>query len=320
MIELRPIREFTEEYDEIEKKIKELFKKEIYIPLLKEFSNKKKLKNSLEDLHDALRTGRLTFHRGCFSGKLNSTLSGELRKLGAKWNRTKKCYTIPRSDLPYEIQSSISASEYTFLSKIRSIDQKLSQIVPEKLVEKLKIEHLFDRTLWKVEKQFQQSVKNITVAPKLSEGARARLAKEWTNNLNLYIKDFTEKETLRLRETIQKSVFAGNRYETAIKGIQESFGVTARKAKFLARQETALMMTTFKQVRYQEAGIHEYKWRSVKGTPAHPVRPMHKELNDRSDKGEIFRFDQPPVDDPNGGRHNPGQNFNCRCVAIAVVR
>ena len=46
---------------------------------------------------------------------------------------------------------------------------------------------------------------------------------------------------------------------------------------------------------------------------------MHKELNARSEKGEIFDFRYPPIDDPNGSRHNPGENYNCRCVAIPVI-
>ena len=47
---------------------------------------------------------------------------------------------------------------------------------------------------------------------------------------------------------------------------------------------------------------------------------MHKELNDRSEKGEVFKFSNPPIDSPNGSRHNPGQNYNCRCIAIPVVK
>jgi SPP1 gp7 family putative phage head morphogenesis protein len=321
MIELKPIRESTEEYDEIEKKIKLLFKKEIYLPILKEFYvSPNVLKNSKEDLIQALQSGRLTYSRGKFSGKLNATLSKELRDMGAVWDRKAKCFSLNLSEMDYDLRDAISASESKFLEKIRSIDKKLAAVLPEQLASKLKIENLFDRTLWKVEKQFQQNVKNITIAPKLTETQSARIAAEWQNNMDLWIRNFTEEQIVKLRKDMQKSVLAGNRYESAVKMIQDSYGVTARKAKFLARQETALLMTKFTETRYQDSGIHEYKWRCVKGTPLHPVRPMHQELNDRSNKGEIFRFDQPPVDSPDGSRHNPGQNYNCRCMAIPVIR
>ena len=78
-------------------------------------------------------------------------------------------------------------------------------------------------------------------------------------------------------------------------------------------------MTKYKQVRYQSAGVNQYKWKCVVGSPNHPVRPMHAELGKRSDKGELFTWDNPPIVDSKGDRKNPGQDFGCRCVAIPVV-
>jgi SPP1 gp7 family putative phage head morphogenesis protein len=320
MISLKPIRETTEEYDKIEKKIKDLFKKEIYLPLLKEFSEPaNRLKNSIDDLLEAIRSGRITFSRGKFSGKLNATLSKELRILGAKWDSSRKFYSINQKDLPLDMRQVISSSEFRYIEKMTAIDRKLAAVVPEELASKLKIADIFDRTLFKVNKEFHESVKKVTIAPQLTDRTKKQIADEWQNNMHLWIKNFTEEQIKKLREDMNKSVFAGNRYESAIKSIQKSYGVTENKAKFLARQETSLLMTTFKESRYQEAGIHQYKWKCVTGTKQHPVRPMHKELNDRSNKGEIFRFDSPPVDDPNGARHNPGMNYNCRCVAIPQI-
>jgi SPP1 gp7 family putative phage head morphogenesis protein len=99
--------------------------------------------------------------------------------------------------------------------------------------------------------------------------------------------------------------------------IRESFGVTEKKAKFLARQETGLLMAKFKESRYTESGIHQYKWRCSAGSAKHPVRPSHKVLD-----GRVFRWDTPPIttapDEPQR-RNNPGEDFNCRCVAIPIV-
>jgi SPP1 gp7 family putative phage head morphogenesis protein len=322
MISLKPIREKASEFDEIESKIKILFKKEIYLPLIREFSSKATLiKNAKSDLFEALRTGRITFNRGKFSGKFSATTSKELKELGAKWNRKENCFSIPKSSLPPEVQVAISSSSSAFSKKLYSIDQKLAAIVPEELASQLKISHLFDQTLWKVEHEFQKSIKNITIAPKMSSEQAKRISDEWQNNMQIWIKDFTEKEIKSLRENIQKSVFAGNRYESAIQMIQKSYGVTSNKAKFLARQETALLMAKHKEIKYQSAGIDEYKWQAVSGTPLHPVRPRHKALSDASQAGKIFRFDDPPISDlKTGARNNPGEDYNCRCVAVPVVR
>lgn len=333
MIEIKPIRISTDEYDEIEKKIKELFKKEIYYPLLKELNYKSAtLKNAQDDLLDALRSGKITFYRGKFSGNFTATTSKELRKLGATWSRTLKSYCLRLSDIPLEMRGIIGQSENVFVQKIRSIDRKLESVIPKELASKLKIEHIFDRTIFKVEKEFQQSVKNITISPTLSKSARERISQEWQTNMHLWIRNFTEKEILSLRRLIRVNVEKGNRYEAVTKTIEDSYGVTARKAKFLARQETSLLVTKMKEIRYQDAGINEYKWRCVSGTPQHPTRKRHKALSSMSDKGKVFQFTRPPntaeegnpdrdaYEGPGGFFNNPGQDYNCRCTAIPVIR
>ncbi len=328
MIELKPVVESSVEYETIEKQIKLLLKKEIYLPLLVEFSSSAKvLKNSqIDDLLEAIQTGKLAFIRGTFVGKLNASLSKQLRDIGAKWDRTKQAYRLAQSDLPYQVKSAISMSVNRFIEKMKKIDQKLSEIIPKELASRLKIEHLFDRVLWKVDKEFTQSVKKITVAPQLTDFQRQRIADEWQNNMRLHIEGFAEAEIKRLRVQIQKNVFAGNRYESMIDTIQSSYKVSANKAKFLARNETNALMGKFKEVRYQEVGIVEYKWKCVKGTPDHQVRPRHIELNNESETGTgptrgIFRFDAPPIAEADGvTRYNPSTRNNCRCRAVPVYR
>lgn len=322
-IELKPIREATEDYAKIEKKIIELFRREIYLPLIKEFSRDKILRNSLDDLVWAILSGSITFDRGVFSGKFKATSSAELRALGATWDRKKAQWRISKANLPGTVQSAISQSEFRFRDKIAAIDRRLADISPEALAGKLNVVDHFDTALWKVDKDFRTSVRSITVAPELSDEARMRIAMEWQHNLDLYISDFTSERTSKLREELQKSIFAGNRYEYAIKTIQKDYGVTLRKAEFLAHQETNLLMAKHKEVRYQEAGVHEYRWRCLKmphdsspdvHTPGY-VRYYHGKLD-----GTKQRFDSPPITDGSGRRNNPGEDYNCRCTAVPVVR
>lgn len=321
---LRPIKITTEDFEAIEEKIKALFKIKIYEPLLRELSlPRKTLTNSLEDLLKSLQEGRITFSRGSFAGRFNSSITKELRELGARFDRKTGAFKLPLSSLPLEVRSAISASEWRFKQKIDRIDRKLAQILPEEIAGRLSISKNFDRTLWKTDRDFKSSVKGITVAPELTESRRKKIADEWQNNMRLWIKEFTEKEIVELRKNMKATVFAGNRYESAVKTIQKSYGVSANKAKFLARQETSLLMTKFKETRYLEAGVNEYKWGAVSGTPAHPVRPRHKALAEASNKGKIYRWDNPPITSEPGQpdrRNNPGQDYNCRCFPKPVVR
>lgn len=314
-IELTPIKEKPEYWDEIEAKIIALFRAELYIPLVVELGVKQKvLKNSIDDLVNAIKFGKITFYRGQFSGRFNASTSKELKRLGAQWDRKQRTWKIPQSSLPPDIKIAINAGEARFNQAVSRIDKKLASILPEELADQLKIEHIFDSTLFKVDKDLKKSLKNLTIAPELKSEQRKKIAKGWTDNMKLYIKDFTEKEISTLRKDVQKTVFEGGRYESMIKTIQKSYGVTQNKAKFLARQETSLLMTKFKETRYMDAGVKKYKWGTVAGSAAHPVRPMHKAL-----EGKIFSWDNPPVTDDKGARNNPGQDYNCRCFARPIV-
>lgn len=323
---LQPIKETTQDYEAIERQIKEILKREIYAPIMKMLGRPKNtLQNSMDDLLDAIRYGRIQFYRGQFSGRFNAAISKELKSLGAQWDKSTRTWRLSQSSLTQEIRNAILASESRFQQKMAGIDRHLSDILPEEIAGQLKIDHLLDSTLWRVERDFNASLKNITVAPQLTKEQRKRIASEWQNNLKLEIKDWSKKSIVELRKKMQESVFAGNRYETAVKTIQKSYDVSANKAKFLARQETGLLMAKFKETRYQDAGVQKFIWKCVQGTPAHPVRHSHKACDNK-----IFRWDNPRELDKNGlvspsGQHkpgenkNPGEDYNCRCYAKPIV-
>lgn len=321
IIELKPIKETTQDYDVLERRIRELFKQEIYISLVKELSDAPLTLQNASDksaLLEAIRTGRVTFSRGQFSGRFSSRVSKELSGLGAEWDRKTGTWRVSHSVLPMQMRAAIAASETKFNEKIAGIERKLAQILPDEIAGKFKGADLFDRTLWKTEKAFQASVKNLAMSPELPADRRKKIADEWQENMRLYIRDFAEEEISKLRKRIKKSVFTGNRYESMVKTIQASYGVSVDKAKFLARQETSLLMTKYKESRYLDAGVKEYRWGCVAGSKLHPVRPAHKRL-----EGKIFRWDNPPITTEPGQpqrRNNPGQDYNCRCFARPVVR
>ncbi len=323
-VELRPLRDNDEDYEAIEKRIRRLFREEIYLPIIKTFGvNKKVLQNSMYDLLNAIQTGRIQYNRGTFSGRFNAAISKELKALGASWERKTGTFKLPQSSLPLEVRNAISASEVNFAAKLTAIDRKLAQILPEKISTKLKIADLFDKTLWKVNGDFDASLKSLTISPQLTKNQTARIASEWQGNMELWIKDWTQKEIVKLRKDIGESIYAGNRHEAVVKIIQASHDVSINKAKFLARQETRLLLTKFKQTRYEDAGVDWYKW----GISNHPIQAKNAPYvkgQVRHDHGVLagkkFRWDTPPITNTEtGARNNPGQDYNCRCFAIPIV-
>lgn len=315
-LELPPIRETPEDFDRLEVELRELFRKEIYLPLLKELNLKPAtVQNALDDLVKAISSGRITFYRGNFKGRFSATTSRELKKLGATWDRKQGQWKVPLSQLPVDVRTAIGASSSRFDQMAHAIDQKLQKMLPGEIADKLKTERFFDATIFKTNKKIEDQLRGITVAPQLTDNARARIAREYTENLKLYVKKFTEEETLKLREQVRKSAFAGNRYENLVEMLQKSYAVSINKAKFLARQETSLLMSKFKESRYRDAGSQQYRWRCVVGSPKHPVRPYHKRLD-----GTLQDWSSPPIIDEQGHRKHPGEDYNCRCVARPILK
>lgn len=101
--------------------------------------------------------------------------------------------------------------------------------------------------------------------------------------------------------------------------IKEETGISTRRAKFIARDQTAKMNAQFNQVRQQDLGIEEYIWRTagdqrVVGNPSGLFPKSNRVHGDHySRNGKVFRWDTPPVDG------HPGIPINCRCVALPII-
>jgi len=315
---LKPIKETPEDLEAVEAIIKQVFRREIYLPLIRSAGKTiKTLHNAgkLSELIRAILSEKIGYHQGSFFGQIKASISRELKSLGAKWDKRSASWKIPKSQIPADINEAIFVAELKIKKQYLEVDKKLEKIIPEEISAKVRVSRHFEKTLNKIDRQLTRTIKPFIVAPKVSARSKELIAEEYTNNLQLYIKGWIEEEIPKLREEVQRSVFSGNRYENLAKTIVKSYGQSERKAKFLARQETSLMITKYKELRYSEVGVEEYIWTCVQGTSSHPVRPMHKAL-----QGKIFRWDNPPVVNEKGQRLNPGQDFGCRCYAKPIVK
>lgn len=336
---LPKVEEDKKMYETIEKILLDFFKKEIYEPLLKELEvSKTTLKNSVDDLVGAIMAGQINYYRGKFVGKWSASLSKEMRKLGAVWDRKEGAYKLPRNKMPIRLKSAVDQSQAYWQQKMMKIDKKILSFNTSELVKKIKLEKIFEKELYKYNKEIEDQIKQITVEPVMTEERLKFIAKNYSTNTELDIKKFLDKEIFELRDKMNMSVFEGKRAAAMVDDIQKSYGVTSRKAKFLARQETRLLMGTFKEQRMIEADIDYYAWRCVTATAkGHEVRPRHQELNDLSTRGLaelkkgksleevynmglIFKYSNPPVVDEKTKRTaNAGMDFNCRCYSRSLV-
>lgn len=99
------------------------------------------------------------------------------------------------------------------------------------------------------------------------------------------------------------------------KRLQDIGGITKKRAKFIARDQTSKLTGDLNQARLQENGIDEYIWRTAKdervvGTPGGKYpKGTRGHGNHYEREGQTYSWQTPPSDG------HPGQAYNCRCYA-----
>ncbi len=333
-IELRPVVHKDEYSAEVERPILEYFGEVIYGPLIAMLREagvdpKKrdqgtqgnfnaKIENARGSaVEAALEDGRIWYASGTFTGKFNAAISAQLRAMGAKFDAARKVFNLAESALPNNVKlavaSSLSRSKGLHDDVARTLDQMQANITVAKLG--LDVQRSADRITADLQKQFIGTVKgieSITVPAQITPAIAREMGTRLTKNLDLYIKDFALEQIPELRRRVQQNLFEGGRADRLGKIIEASYGVSKRKAAFLAEQETSLAVSKFRELRYREIGCQQYRWAT-----SHDVRVRH---DHRRLDGTVQSFDLPPVTNTEtGARNNPGEDFRCRCRAIPIL-
>lgn len=303
-------------YKNVEKVINQYFQDTILLPMqkeLKEFFKHSKIKlNSKDILAEAFASNKIIYQDGLIIGNFNSKISSELRKLGAKYSKKQKGFLIPKNRLGANSLIAISGADDKFKQITSNIIKNLADIDIQSSLRQYNLFEAYSDSFNEMDNDFRKKAKSIEIKAELTEEQKKIIAEQWTNNLELYIKNFTQENILRLREKVEKNVYTGKRAENLVKIFQDEFEVTKNKAKFLARQETSLLTSKFREERYKSLRLNEYIWRGAMDVKE---RPDHKAL-----EGKKFSWDNPPVVDKVTGRTgHPGEDYGCRCLAIPVV-
>lgn len=130
------------------------------------------------------------------------------------------------------------------------------------------------------------------------------------------ISGLTEEVAKLVETTLIDHISAGRSTRDMAKALDEAFGFGKRRAKLIARDQTAKFNGTLARIRQQQAGVDRYIWwtvqdERVRGNPSgrYPnAKPSHWDR-----QGKTFSWDQPPSDG------HPGEPINCRCIARPVL-
>jgi len=145
-----------------------------------------------------------------------------------------------------------------------------------------------------------------------SEALSTELEAAAIENAQLITK-MTAEHINRIQTTIMENMRAGYAPSVIARNLQEKSGISRKRAKFIARDQTAKLNGELTKLRNQAAGIEYFRWSTSKDGR---VGEDHRRAAER-DVGYgpgVYRWDKPPKEGIPGRATRP----NCRCSAAPV--
>ena len=161
----------------------------------------------------------------------------------------------------------------------------------------------------------------ISVRFQMSAAMRDILRATIEQNVSL-IKSIPQQYLTQVQGEVMRSVSIGRDLGSLAKALTEQYGVTKRRAAFIARSQNNLATASMSKVRQLEVGIDEAVWLHSHG--GREPRPTHVANSGKRYKIQDGWFDPHAYRVKGGGWRGewiwPGQLPNCKCVAKPIVK
>lgn len=154
---------------------------------------------------------------------------------------------------------------------------------------------------------------DITLNPDvLTSTLKETLKASVAENVEL-IKSIAVQYQAQVQGAVMRSITTGNGLQDLIPALEKYDGMTHRRAKNIALDQTRKVYNSVNSARMQGAGVKKFEW--VHSGGGQRPREDHIAMD-----GQIYSFDDLPViDQKTGERGIPGQAINCMCTMIPVV-
>lgn len=127
------------------------------------------------------------------------------------------------------------------------------------------------------------------------------------------IKSIPQRYFQAIQGAVMRSITTGRGLQDLQPFMQKYRGITFRRGRFIAQDQTRKAMNALSRGRLEKLGLKKFEWLHT-GGGTHPRR-HHIALS-----GKVFSFDDPPVINPDtGARGFPGDEPGCRCRMKAVL-
>lgn len=305
---------YTPTEKELDSIFYDLFYKDIFETLKDPYYNR----SALSALITKIRLGKIVYRDGVFSGDFNIETSRALRKFATFDQRSRTWKGSPPGDVIAAATVANSKSEKLHAAITEKLNELETTLGNVDLTYRFPVPVAVDE----IDQQLIKDFATVGIQPEFTREMRENIIRDYNKNQNLNIKNWVPDQITRLRDMVELSVSQGYRRPAMIEMIKSEWGVTQNKARFLARQETSLLMSKIRRERSLDAGVRKYRWSTSLDRRVRPedAAAARTGANHRYLHGKVFEYGSPPVVNLKTGRRaEPGEDFNCRCVAIPIV-
>lgn len=329
---LQPIHYNKQIENKIAKKISDFFYTELFKPMFDIIKLSNKVYNAQTDeIQSAIIQGKIYFQNNAFyskTGRFSNKLAKELESIGAKYSKYRKAYLLDKNKLNANILWAIDTEKARTQTTVNALVEFLMMRTGElpKLADNIVFGDIVNAMFLDLQKRLFADAKKHKIAlitPKLDDFRLQEIHKNYVDNLHFWIKNFSETETVKMREELLQLVLDGKSTKTIAEYIQKRYEVDKRKALFLARNENAIATSSYLIAQYKSNGFKYYRWHD---SHDERVRELHRELGKKENNkygingSNIFEFENPPIiDERTGQRGNPAETYNCRCTMSPYV-
>lgn len=292
------------------------------IRVVRQFPSAHRENDAESALGKALSEGRVYYANGVFSGTFNSAITKELNELGASYDAGNKTFHLAESNIPLDLRGVMADAAQRSKGVSDGVLEVLRQM--QENITKANVGIVYTKAIRAITDDMGKQLMTTTLAispdtiavkPEIDDQVRTQLEEGFTRNLNLAIKDFAQERIPELRARVEENAFKfGGRTDRLAKIIEAEFGVDKRKVEFLADQETGLLVSKYRAVKYTQLGIKDYIWSTSRDAR---VRESHRKLD-----GKRFSFATGALVSNPGqpARYcNPGEDYRCRCVPRPII-
>lgn len=163
---------------------------------------------------------------------------------------------------------------------------------------------LFDRHAKGVAAANERAMRVMGIRPPTDAGVAEQIAKRRQENIDLVVKA-QRAYAQGVQDIFGAPENQGLRVEELQAMLQERGDVSESRAELIARDQTLKLNGAITEIRQTNAGVESYTWSTSNDER---VRDEHAAL-----EGQTFSWDSPPE------VGHPGEDFQCRCVAVPVI-